>query len=391
MTNNNLLELYIHIPFCERKCNYCDFCSFVASNSTINDYMKVLNQEIIHKAFIAQDRVITSIYIGGGTPSIVDTNHIFNILSNIHNNYNVSDNAEISIELNPHSTLQFKLQNYYSFGINRLSFGVQSANDNELKSLGRLHNYYDFLKCYDDATHIGFKNINADIMKGIPLQTTESYRNTLKQIMKLNLKHLSIYDLIVEEGTVFSDMYKKKELQLPSDEELTIMDETTKELTEYYHYHRYEISNFAKDNMICVHNLGYWSDIYYIGFGLNSASYIYDLRLKNPTKITHYLNLDYQKFGESDNIDDNKRYYAEITNLSENDMMSEYVYLGMRKINGIYAKDFYNKFNKRFEDVFKDALEKYLSLGLILYSEGRYFLSNRGLDISNDIFADFML
>ena len=391
MINDNLLELYIHIPFCEKKCNYCDFCSFSATDNTINDYMKVLNQEIIHKAFIAQDRTITSIYIGGGTPSLVDTNHIFNILNSIYNNYKVSENAEISIELNPHSALQFKMQNYFSFGINRLSFGVQSANDEELKALGRLHNYYDFLKCYDDAIHIGFKNINADIIKGIPHQTPDSYRNTLKQIMKLNLKHLSIYDLIIEEGTVFYDLYKKNELPLPSEEELSAMDDCTKELTEYYRYNRYEISNYAKDNMVCIHNLGYWSDIQYLGFGLNSSSYIYNLRLKNPTKITHYLNLDYQKFGESDNIDDNKRYYAEITNLSDNDMMSEYVFLGMRKINGIYAKHFYSKFNKRLEDVFKEPLEKYLNLGLILYSEGRYYLSDRGLDISNDIFADFVL
>ena len=391
MNNNNLLELYIHIPFCEKKCNYCDFCSFVSSEETINDYMKVLNQEIISKAFIAQNKTITSIYIGGGTPSILNSNHIFNILSNIHNFYKTSNNIEISIELNPHSTLQFKLQNYYSFGINRLSFGVQSTNDNELKALGRLHNYYDFLKCYDDAIHIGFKNINADIMKGIPLQTAESYKNTLKQVMKLNLKHLSIYDLIIEKSTQFYDLYKSNKLELPSEEELSIMDDATKELTEYYRYNRYEISNYAKDNMLCLHNLGYWSDISYLGFGLNSSSYIYDTRLKNPTKITQYLHLDYQKYGESDNIDDNKRYYSEITTLSENDMMSEYIYLGMRKINGIYAKNFYEKFNKRLEDVFKKPLEKYLNLGLILYSEGRYYLSDRGLDISNDIFADFIL
>ena len=391
MNTDNLLELYIHIPFCARKCNYCDFCSFTADNNTINDYMLILNEEIIHKAFIAQDRTITSIYIGGGTPSIVDTNHIFNILNSIYNNYKVSDNAEISIELNPHSTLQFKLQNYYSFGINRLSFGLQSANENELNALGRLHNYYDFLKCYDDAIHIGFKNVSADIIKGIPLQTAESYRNTLKQIMKLNLKHLSIYDLIIEEDTVFYDLYKKHQLQLPSEEELTAMDECTKELTDYYRYSRYEISNYAKDNMICVHNLGYWSDINYLGFGLNSSSYIYNLRLKNPKTISHYLNLDYKKFGESENVDDNKRYYAEIINLTENDMMSEFVFLGMRKTNGIYAKDFYNKFNKRLEDVYRGALEKYLNIGLILYNEGRYYLSDRGLDISNDIFADFVL
>lgn len=391
MNNSNLLELYIHIPFCIRKCNYCDFCSFTADTNTINEYMRVLNDEITHKAFIAQDKIITSIYIGGGTPSILDTNHIYNVLSSIHNNYNISDSCEISIELNPHSTLQFKLQNYYSFGINRLSFGVQSTNDKELEALGRLHNYYDFLKCYDDAIHAGFKNINADIMKGIPLQTSESYKNTLKQVMKLNLKHLSIYDLIIEEGTVFYDLYKKKQLILPHENELSLMDEATKELTEYYRYNRYEISNYAKDNMVCLHNLGYWSDINYLGFGLNSSSYIYDLRLKNPKTFSHYLNLDYKRFGESENVDDNKRYYAEIINLSQNDMMSEFVFLGMRKTNGIYAKDFYNKFNKRLEDVYKAALEKYLSLGLILYNDGRYYLSDRGLDISNDIFADFIL
>lgn len=391
MKNSNLLEIYIHIPFCEKKCNYCDFCSFISDDWTINEYMNVLNKEIIYKSFIANDKEITSIYIGGGTPSFIPTNHIYNILNNLYNHYNISKNCEISIELNPHSAITFKLKDYYNFGINRLSFGVQSANDNELKFLGRLHNFYDFLKCYDDCIHIGFKNINVDIMKGIPLQNSESYKNTLKQIMKLNLKHLSIYDLIIEEGTYFYSLYKQNKLFLPTDTELEFIDNITKELTEYYHYNRYEISNYAKDGYYCIHNLGYWSDINYIGFGLNSASYIENIRLKNPTKISKYLNINFENYGESVDINDNKKYYDEITELTINDSMSEFIFLGMRKINGIKAKDFYDKFDKRIEDVYKIPLEKYLSLGLILYNDGRYYLSDRGLDISNDIFADFLL
>lgn len=391
MKNSNLLEIYIHIPFCEKKCNYCDFCSFISDDWTINEYMNVLNKEIIYKSFIANDKEITSIYIGGGTPSFIPTNHIYNILNNLYNHYNISKNCEISIELNPHSAITFKLKDYYNFGINRLSFGVQSANDNELKFLGRLHNFYDFLKCYDDCIHIGFKNINVDIMKGIPLQNSESYKNTLKQIMKLNLKHLSIYDLIIEEGTYFYSLYKQNKLFLPTDTELEFIDNITKELTEYYHYNRYEISNYAKDGYYCIHNLGYWSDINYIGFGLNSASYIENIRLKNPTKISKYLNINFENYGESVDINDNKKYYDEITELTINDLMSEFIFLGMRKINGIKAKDFYDKFDKRIEDVYKIPLEKYLSLGLIFYNDGRYYLSDRGLDISNDIFADFLL
>lgn len=384
--NNKFIEIYIHIPFCEKKCNYCDFVSFTSNNFNINKYIKVMKSEIINKAPFFSDYTVSTIYIGGGTPSSINAIFIKDILYTVYNNFNISNNCEISIEINPHSCIESNLKIYYESGINRLSFGVQSANDDELVTLGRIHTFNDFLKSYDDAIHIGFKNISADIMYGIPNQTPESYKKTLKQIMKLNLKHLSIYSLIIEEGTNFYELQKQNKLSLPSEDIMTELDNITEELTTYYRYNKYEISNYAKEGFICLHNLGYWSDISYIGFGLNASSYIDNVRYKNFSNFKKYLNTNFNKFNIS-----NETYYEEVKHLSFNELMSEYVFLGMRKINGISSKDFYNKFNKRFEDVFPNQIDNYLAKNLICYSNGRYFFSKLGMDISNTILADFIL
>ena len=382
----NYIEIYVHIPFCERKCNYCDFVSFVSNEYNIKQYIRVLESEIINKSKFYTDYIISTIYIGGGTPSSINANYIKNILQAIYNHYNISNNCEISIEINPHSSIYNNLQIYFENGINRLSFGVQSANDDELKILGRLHSFNDFIKAYDDAVHIGFKNINCDIMYGIPNQTIDSYKKTLKSIMKLNPKHLSIYNLIIEEGTVFYKLNLQNQLNLPNEETMNIFDNLTLELTNYYRYNKYEISNYAKEGFICLHNLGYWSDINYIGFGLNASSYVDNIRYKNISNFKKYLSLNYKKIDIKQD-----QFYDEIKILSQNELMSEFVFLGMRKINGISAKDFYNKFNKRIEDVFSDAINKYLSLDLILYNNGRYYFSDRGMNISNTILSDFLL
>ena len=381
------LEIYVHIPFCERKCHYCDFLSFISDDITINLYIKNLLSEIKEKSKFLTDYIISTIYIGGGTPSSIDSIHIYNILSTILNYYNINTMCEITIEANPHSSIYDKLKSYFDIGINRISFGVQSANDNELKTLNRLHNFNDFLVCFDNAVHIGFKNINVDIMTGIPYQTYDSYKNTLKKILKLNPKHLSIYSLIIEENTVFYDLYKKNKLNLPNEEELEKIDNITYELTSYYNYKQYEISNYCKNGFFCLHNLGYWSDVEYIGFGLNSSSYLKNVRYKNISNIKNYISLDFKNL----NSTNKKSYFDEINYLTKYDLINEYFFLGMRKVNGISEIDFFKKFNDSFLSFYGEKIDKYLNNNLIIHQNNRYFFSKRGLQISNQILSDLLI
>ena len=388
MNKENILEIYVHIPFCEQKCYYCDFVSFPMTSDKINKYIQVLTDEIRAKAAFAKNKIISTIFIGGGTPSSIDPGLIEDVLRTIYYNYNIAQNCEISIELNPHSAIRTKLEIYKKIGINRLSFGVQSANDDELRTLGRLHNYADFLKCYDDAAHIGFKNINADVISGIPGQTATSYKNSLKKIMQLHLQHISIYNLIIEPGTQFYKLDQEGKLILPNENTITEIDRITDELTSYYNYKQYEISNYAKDGYICLHNYGYWSDIDYLGLGLNASSYLSNVRYKNLIDFNNYLNLDYKKFEEDT---DKHKYFDEINILSKNELINEYFFLGMRKTAGINSIEFFQKFKENIEDVYKKSLDRYIELGLIQHVDNNYFFSKRGMQISNKILADFLI
>ena len=382
------LEIYIHIPFCEKKCNYCDFVSFRASYDVIDKYINKLLSEIEAKKYLANDYNISSIYIGGGTPSFIDSKYITFILESLRNNYNILDKAEISIEVNPNSVNKDKIDSYFKSGINRLSIGLQSTNDEELKTLGRVHNYSDFLNAYNIAIHSGFKNINIDLINGIPGQSTESYKKSLKQVLMLNVKHISIYNLIIEDGTPFKTMLENNEIQLPLENDILLMDKITKELTEYYRLKRYEISNYAKDGYECRHNLGYWSDVPYLGFGLNSSSYINDTRYKNKPKLSDYMSLDYRNYMLSDRQDE---YYEEVKPIDKKEHINEYVMLGFRKTEGINVDDFYNTFNQKFADLFDTALKIYQGMGMINKKNNNYFLTDKGLNVSNTILADMLI
>lgn len=383
----NKLMLYVHIPFCERKCNYCDFVSFNAKYDVIDAYIMKLLEEIESKSYLANGYEISSIYIGGGTPSFIDKKYIAFIMESLYKHYKVDSDAEISIEGNPNSLNSEKLKAYMGLGINRLSIGLQSANDDELKILGRVHNYNDFLNAYNSAIHVGFKNINIDIINGIPFQTPDTYKKTLKAVLMLNIKHISIYNLIIENGTPFKTMLAENKIALPLETDIVKMDEITRELTDYYRLHRYEISNYGKDGFECRHNLGYWSDVPYLGFGLNSSSYIKNLRLKNKVRFNDYIALDYKNYMLSDN---QNRYYDEINMIDEKEHMNEYTMLGFRKTTGINIDDFYKTFNKEFEEIYKANIKYYRSMELLCKKENNYFLSDKGLDISNKIIADFM-
>lgn len=382
------LELYIHIPFCEKKCKYCDFVSFYADCNIIDKYIAKLIDEINAKKYLANDYQISSIYIGGGTPSFIESKYITFIMDSIKTNYNVLYDAEISIEVNPNSVNKDKLDAYFGSGINRLSIGLQSTDDNELKILGRIHNYSDFLNTYNIAVHTGFKNINIDLINGIPGQTPESYKKTLKQVLMLNIKHISIYNLIIEDDTPFKAMLSNNEIQLPLENDILTMDKITKELTEYYRLNRYEISNYAKAGFECRHNLGYWSDVPYIGFGLNSSSYINNTRFKNKTTLDDYMKLDYNDYMISTNQND---YYDEVRAIDNKDHINEYVMLGFRKTAGINVNDFYTTFNQKFEDLFGTGLKIYQGMGMINKKNDHYYMTDYGLDVSNSILSDLLL
>ena len=314
------LELYIHIPFCEKKCKYCDFVSFRADFSVVDKYISKLLEEIEAKKYLANDYQISSIYIGGGTPSFIEPKHIAFIMESIKSNYNVLEDAEISIEVNPNSVNEDKICTYFNSGINRLSIGLQSTNDDELTILGRVHNYSDFLNAYNIAIHTGFKNINVDLINGIPSQTPESFKKSLKQVLMLNIKHISIYNLIIEDNTPFKSMLENNEIQLPLENDLLMMDKITKELTDYYRLNRYEISNYAKEGFECRHNLGYWSDVPYIGFGLNSSSYFANTRYKNKTILNDYMSLNYRNYMISTN---QNNFYDDVTHIDITNHINE--------------------------------------------------------------------
>ena len=384
----NNIEIYVHIPFCERKCNYCDFVSFHSTYDVIDKYIKQLLKEIEYKKYLLNSYEVSSIYIGGGTPSFIDSKYIVYILESIFSNYNISKNIEISIEVNPNSITLTKLKSYFNSGINRLSIGLQSTNELELKTLGRVHNYNDFLIAYNNAIHVGFKNINVDLISGIPHQTPDTYKKSLKQVLMLNPKHISIYNLIIENGTPFKTMLDNNEIQLPLEQDLLKMDEITKDLTSYYRLNRYEISNYAKQGFECKHNLGYWSDVPYLGFGLNSSSYYNGMRLKNKSFIINYLNIDYSKYITTK---DKSIYYDEILYLNEIDHINDYIITGFRKTSGIDINEFKNTFNKDFEDLFKTALKIYQGMGFINKNNHCYYFTDEGFNVSNKILSDLLL
>lgn len=381
------IEIYIHIPFCEKKCLYCDFVSFVANYDLISEYIEQLIAEIENKSYLANDYCVSSIYIGGGTPSVIDQKYIAYIIESLFNKYNISNDVEISIEVNPNSASKDKLDFYYKYGINRLSIGLQSANDEDLKTLGRIHTYDDFINAYNNAVHSGFKNINVDIINGIPFETPESYKKSLKKVLMLGLKHISIYNLIIEDNTPFKKLLSENKITLPLENDLLKMDEITKNLTDYYKLHRYEISNYAKLGYECKHNLGYWSDVPYLGFGLNSSSYIDNKRFKNKSIFKNYMILDYKNYITSNNQD---TYYDEVKNIENKEHLNEYIMLSFRKTSGINISEFYAKFNEHFEEKYKSEIKYYQSLELLCKKDNNYYLSDKGLNISNKIIIDFM-
>lgn len=378
MKNNRRipLELYVHIPFCVRKCQYCDFLSGPSDEETKDRYIEALLKEI-RAAEHTEDYEIVSVFIGGGTPSALKAEAIASIMSTLQEQFSFCEDAEVTIEANPGTVDLEKLTIYRNVGINRLSLGLQSTDAEELKLLGRIHSYEEFLKSYEWAREAGFSNINIDLMFAIPGQTGEAWRQHLYQVAELNPEHISAYSLIIEEGTPFAE----QNLDLPDEDTEYQMYEDTAEILERYGYRQYEISNYAKQGYMCRHNAGYWQRREYLGFGLGASSLYRGMRFSNTRRMQEYLK-------ESRNPDQIRK---DVTVLSRNERIEEFMFLGLRMTEGISEKKFEENFDVRLMDVYGDILQKYEETGFMEHIETKWRLTRKGIHVSNHILADFLL
>lgn len=375
------LELYIHIPFCKKKCSYCDFLSFASTKEEQKSYVEAVINEIEQYVKLAEQYIVSTIFIGGGTPSILEGEEIVRIMEKVREVFRIDPDAEISIEVNPGTMSLHKIKAYKAVGINRVSIGLQATNDEELRILGRIHNYQEFLDTYNLLQQNGLDNINVDLINAIPNQTVSSWEKTLDKIIKLNPTHISAYSLIIEEDTLFYEKYGEYEALLPSEEDERSMYYLTKEKLEEAGYVRYEISNYSKMNYECKHNLGYWDRIDYVGIGLGSASLIDEKRYSNERNIKEYI----------EKIKGNKSIRVEEEILTKKEQMEEFMFLGLRKIRGIQRRKFEEIFCEKVEKVYQKQLERLVEQGLIELKEECIYLTEKGIDVSNIVLAEFLL
>lgn len=463
------LSLYVHIPFCKAKCAYCDFLSFGGcSYSEHKQYVDALCKEIEAYKSISVQYVIHTIFIGGGTPSFVDGSFIKQIMDTIKETFDVDMNAEITIEGNPDSLSKDKLQMYRDCGINRLSIGLQSANDETLRNLNRVHNYDQFIAAYSSGRQVGFDNINIDLMSGLPGESMESYIHTLAKVVELQPEHISAYSLIVEDGTPLSENETLLDM-LPTEEEDRKLYAKTKLLLQNSGYNRYEISNYAKPGYACRHNIVYWTGGEYLGVGLGAASYLNvpvaaqqwevvrfhgvenmteyigrfskceGMREDSYTSLFHmcenleeeykdcdlsdamedfsydetydmYDNMEamlgmsmeescmtdssmskYQQYEENALLEFLRDYYKDLYFSKRKDQMEEFMFLGLRMIRGVGKTEFRNRFGVEMESIYDKVITKYKQQGLLLEENGWILLSDKGIDVSNVVMAEFML
>lgn len=370
------VSLYIHIPFCKQKCLYCDFPSFSSKEELMTEYVVSLAKEIDNMPKVK----IKTIFIGGGTPTYLSLKN-WEIIKNSIDKLCKSKEVEFTVEGNPGTFKKDTLEFFKIMGVNRLSIGLQAAQDSLLKGLGRIHTMQEFKESYFLARNCGFENINVDIMFGLPNQTLEDSVETAKTVILLNPEHISCYGLIVEEGTPFYKMQQVDKLDLPSEELEREMYDTSKNLLEKSGYHQYEISNFSKKGLECRHNIVYWDLGEYIGCGSGSHSYFDGKRFRNSDSIEEYIYK--MKDSSCGTIEKHE-------NTLEDDM-EEFMFMGLRKLEGISEEDFSNRFNRDINFVYGKVINKYISEGLLHREENRIFLSSKGIEISNSIMCDFIL
>ena len=377
------LGIYVHIPFCVKKCDYCDFLSYAGKEEYVKGYIEEIKKEIANKLsnIDYKEYEISTIYMGGGTPSFIDSKYIVDILSQIRKYAkNILQNVEITIELNPGTVTKEKLENYEEAGINRLSIGLQETNNEILKSIGRIHTYEDFLDTYNLARSMGFNNVNVDLMIGLPNQRIENIKNSLEEIIKLNPEHISAYSLILEEKTLLYRKCGNNEITLPDEELERNMYWYVKNILENNGYKHYEISNFAKEGFESKHNLDCWNQEEYLGFGLGAHSYINRVRYSREIKN-----------GQTPFEANWKNLEVIIHEVqTEFDMQKEYMLLGLRKINGVSIQNFKNKFGENPIFIFRIELNKLVEEELIIINGDRIKLTNKGLDLANIVWEEFV-
>ncbi len=374
------LELYFHIPFCVRKCLYCDFLSGVADDETKHKYMGALLAETAGSAFQYGDYRVVTIFIGGGTPSIVSEDDIEELLATVKEKYVLAEDVEVTIEVNPGTVNLAKLSHYFQCGINRLSIGLQSAHNDELASIGRIHTWEQFQGTYRDARKAGFTNVNVDIMSSLPGQDLAKYQKTLEKVLALEPmpEHISAYSLILEEGTLLYDHYEKGLLELPDEETDRKMYQETGRILSQKGYDRYEISNYARKGRQCRHNCGYWRRSSYAGFGIGAASLVNNVRFKNSTDLKRYIAHPLQC-------------REEIQVLSQREQMEEFMFLGLRMTEGVSCEEFEQLFGCTMEEVYGQVIHKNICDGLLKETgKGRIFLTDKGVDLSNYVMAQFL-
>ena len=376
------LSVYVHVPFCVRKCLYCDFPSAPGTPEEIAYYFRVLQQEIRAFEALGSLRSVSTVFFGGGTPSLVDPKYIGQVLDLLRSLYPFNEAPEISLEANPGTVTKESLEAYKAMGINRLSFGLQSVHEEELKILGRIHGYDDFLRSYELAREAGFDNINIDLMSALPRQTMEKWQKTLETVAGLHPEHISAYSLIIEEDTPFAETYGTREgrIYLPGEEADRAMYHWTKEFLEERGYARYEISNYARPGRECRHNLVYWTGGEYVGFGQSAASYVDGKRFQNPAgreEYPKYVRTAYAK-------------YKKTKPLSLVEREEEYMFLGLRTARGVSREEFRERFGESFPGTYEKKLLDYCKQGFMEKANDRIRLTDKGIDVSNVIMADFL-
>lgn len=373
MKNSDPVEIYIHVPFCARKCDYCDFVSFVKDSDTKSAYFNALIKEIELKAEAVGRLPVGSVFLGGGTPSLALVSEISRVLETLKKSFLIEETAEITMEANPNSLTEEKLAGYRAAGINRLSIGLQSTVDEELKALSRLHTYGEFLKAYDSARKTGFNNINIDLMSALPGQTVSSYRTTLERVLELEPEHISAYSLIIEEGTPFFDRYPDG-TGLPDEDTDREMYHMTGKMLKEKGYERYEISNYAKKGYECRHNIGYWQRTPYLGFGIAAASLFEETRYTKHSDLKRYIEGDYTE---------------EVTPLTGKDAMEEFMFLGLRLTKGVSNAEFKENFGTDIMTEYGQVIRKLTEEGLLICDK-RTRLTEKGMDIANYCMAMFL-
>lgn len=392
------LSIYIHIPFCVRKCLYCDFLSAAAHEEEIDSYVNLLLREIKEQSVFYGDHRVVSIFMGGGTPSLLPARETGRILERVREDFSLAGDVEITIECNPGTVTAEKLKNYITYGINRLSIGLQSTDDEELVRIGRIHSYGDFLETYAMAREAGFHNINIDLMAGLPGQNLFSYRKTLERAAALLPEHISAYSLILEEGTPL--YVNQKKYTFPDEDEEREMYELTGRYLAQAGFHRYEISNYAREGYECRHNKVYWRRGDYAGFGLGASSMVQNVRWKNPEDHTVYES--YVEKMKTDGQDcagytarTRAAYMAgigaqEVQTLTAQEQMEEFMFLGLRLTEGVELDEFALYFGKTAEEVYGKQISSFEKQGLLERRGRRLRLTPRGVDVSNVVFAAFL-